>query len=105
VSWLAAQRSAGEVLAEATPLATLVASSPHLTTVRIPFRVLMDASSNASPAPAAPGRRRGEVFPPGAESDEDGPGGSAGSYTPDSSGSRSDPVGARRLTRVAPSRT
>src|SRR5262249_41976014 len=45
------------------PPATLVASSPHLTIVPIPFRVLMAASSRASPASAAHGRRRGNVFP------------------------------------------
>src|SRR5262249_16602681 len=48
--------------AKTTTKPTPVASSPHLTLVPIPFRVLMAASSRASPTSAAHGRRRGEVW-------------------------------------------
>jgi len=46
-------------ISEISPAMSLI-----LTIVPIPFRVLMDVSSHVSPASAAHGRRRGEVFPP-----------------------------------------
>ena len=65
--------------------------------------MLMEASVPREPGVRCIWPSRGEVFPPDAESGEDGPGRSAGSWTPDSSGSSHTPRGSQ-AHRVEPSR-